>query len=307
MAYQFIKYSVEDGIATIQLYRPQALNALNSEINQDIAAALEEVKADPLIRVLIITGDFRAFAAGADIKEMSEATPRYARAFSSLAIAINNTLENLPIPTIAAVAGYSFGGGCEMPLACDFRVGGPRTQMSFPEVGLGIIPGANGCARATELVGAAKAKELVMLTPIVCGEEAYQIGLLNWYVDAPECAELNGAASAAKKAVSDAKKAGDDAAIAEAKQKLKEAENAAAQKEYDAIYAKAVEVAKKLREKPACALAAAKAAINKAATETVAAGKGTETTEFTLLFNTHDQKEGMAAMLERRSPVFTND
>lgn len=307
MAYQYIKYSVENGIATIRLHRPEALNALNREINQDIAAALEEVKADASIRVLIITGDSRAFAAGADVKEMSAATPRYARELSGLAIEINNTLESLPIPTIAAVAGYSFGGGCEMPLACDFRIGGPRTQMSFPEVSLGIIPGANGCARATEIVGVAKAKELIMLTPIVSGEEAYRIGLLGWYVETPACAELNLTASAAKTAVSDAKKRGDDATVEEAKKKHKEAEKAAAQKEFDTIYAKAVEIAKKLMEKPACALAAAKAAINKAATETIMTGKETENTEFTLLFDTHDQKEGMSAMLEKRSPVYTNN
>jgi enoyl-CoA hydratase/carnithine racemase len=305
MEFENIIYKVEDGIATIQLNRPKALNALNSAINQDIMSAINLVKADPSVRVLVMTGSERAFAAGADVKEMANATPRYAKEFCGLAIEINNILESLSIPTIAAVAGFAFGGGCEMTLACDFRVGGSRTTLSFPEVGLGIIPGANGCARATAIVGPAKAKQLVMLTEMVPGKQAYDLGLLNWYVEGD--AALNAAAKEAKAAVKAAKSAGDEDALASAKAASKTAEAAAAKAEYDAILAKAYEVAQKLISKPACALASAKAAINKAAIETIAAGKSQETTEFTLLFDTHDQKEGMAAMIEKRSPVFTNN
>ena len=305
MEFANIIYKVEDGIATIQLNRPKALNALNSEINQDIMAAIKLVQADPSVRVLIMTGSERAFAAGADVKEMAEANPRYAREFCGLAIEINNILESMPIPTIAAVGGFAFGGGCEMTLACDFRVGGSRTTLSFPEVGLGIIPGANGCARATAIVGPAKAKQLVMLTEMIPGKQAYELGLLNWYVTGD--ANLDAAALEAKKAVKAAKVNGVEEQINRAKAAAKTAEAAAAKAEYEAIYAKAVDVAKQLMGKPACALAAAKAAINKAAIETVAAGKAAETTEFTLLFDTHDQKEGMAAMIEKRTPVFTNN
>ena len=305
MDFENIIYTVEDGIATIKLNRPKALNALNSAINQDIMAAINLVKADPSVRVLIMTGSERAFAAGADVKEMAEATPRYAREFCGLAIDINNILESLPIPTIAAVGGFAFGGGCEMTLACDFRVGGSRTTLSVPEVGLGIIPGANGCARATAIVGPAKAKQLVMLTEMIPGKQAYDLGLLNWF--AVGDADLDAAAKAAKAAVKAAKASGNEEELAAAKAALKSAEGAAAKAEYDAIMAKAVDVAKKLMGKPACALTAAKAAINKAAIETIAAGKAQETTEFTLLFDTHDQKEGMAAMIEKRPAVFTNN
>ena len=305
MEFANIVYTVEGGIATIKLNRPKALNALNSEINRDIMDAINLVKADPSVRVLIVTGSERAFAAGADVKEMAEANPRYAREFCGLAIEINNILESLPIPTIAAVGGFAFGGGCEMTLACDFRVGGSRTTLSFPEVGLGIIPGANGCARATAIVGPAKAKQLVMLTEMIPGKQAYDLGLLNWFVEGD--AALNAAAAEAKKAVKAAKIDGIEEKVAEAKAAQKAAEAAAAKAEYDAIYGKAVEVAKQLMTKPGCALASAKAAINKAAIETIAAGKAAETTEFTLLFDTHDQKEGMAAMIEKRSPVFTNN
>ena len=305
MEFENIIYKVDGGIATIQLNRPKALNALNSDINHDIMEAIKLVQADESVRVLIMTGSERAFAAGADVKEMAEANPRYARQFCGLAIEINNILESLPIPTIAAVGGFAFGGGCEMTLACDFRVGGPRTTLSFPEVGLGIIPGANGCARATAIVGPAKAKQLVMLTEMIPGKQAYDLGLLNWFVEGD--AALNAAARDAKGAVKAAKMDGVEEKIAAAKAAAKTAEAAAAKAEYEAIYAKAVDVAKQLMGKPACALAAAQAAINKAAIETVAAGKATETTEFTLLFDTHDQKEGMAAMIEKRSPVFTNN
>ena len=132
MEYANIIYTVTDGIATIQLNRPKALNALNSEINADIMAAIREVQADSSVRVLIVTGSERAFAAGADVKEMADATPRYAHEFCGLAIEINNILESLPIPTIAAVGGFAFGGGCEMTLACDFRVGGSPAPTAVP-------------------------------------------------------------------------------------------------------------------------------------------------------------------------------
>ena len=305
MEFENIIYKVEDGIATIQLNRPKALNALNSEINRDIMAALQLLQQDASVRVLVMTGSEKAFAAGADVKEMANATPRYAKEFCGLAIDINNLLESLPVPVIAAVGGYAFGGGCEMTLACDFRVGGSRTTLSFPEVGLGIIPGANGCARATAIVGPAKAKQLVMLTEMIPGRQAYDLGLLNWYVESPALDELNAAARAAKKAYKEAQKAGSaDVDTLKAAQKAAEAE--AARAEYDAILDKAYAVARQLMAKPGCALASAKAAINKAANESVNAGKNQETIEFTLLFDTHDQKEGMAAMIEKRDAVFTN-
>ena len=144
-----------------------------------------------------------------------------------------------------------------------------------------------------------------MLTEMIPGKQAYDLGLLNWF--AVGDADLDAAAKAAKASVKAAKASGNEEELAAAKAALKSAEGAAAKAEYDAIMAKAVDVAKKLMGKPACALASAKAAINKAAIETIAAGKAQETTEFTLLFDTHDQKEGMAAMIEKRPAVFTNN
>lgn len=258
MEFDNIIYKVEDGIATIQLNRPKAFNALNSEINADIYKALELVGQDCSVRVLIVTGNEKVFAAGADIKEMSEASPNYARDFCSTAVKINNTLEAMNIPTIAAVNGFALGGGCELAISCDFRVAGYKAKFGLPEVGLGIIPGANGTQRLVPLVGLAKAKEMVMLNTIVGGEEALKLGLINRLVDDAE------------------------------------------------VYNEAVKLAGELMKKPGKALAAAKKSINAGALQTIEVGKGVECNEFALLFDTHDQKEGMAAQLEKRDPVFKN-
>ncbi len=303
--YENALLDIENGIATITLHRPKALNALCGEINRDMMAAIQEIMADETVRVLIMTGSERAFAAGADLKEMLEVTPRQARDICQLAKDINELLESMPIPTIAAVGGFAFGGGFELALSCDFRVGGPRTTVSFPEAGLGIIPGANGMIRAAHIVGPSKAKELSMLNSMVSGEEAYRLGLLNWFVKAD--AELDAAAAAAKKAVKEAKKSGIETAVIEAKNVQKAAEAAAAKSEYEAIYGKAMEIAKTLCTKPARALESVKKVVYDAVNINAQQGKLMETAEFSLLFNTHDQREGMTAFGEKRPPLYTNN
>lgn len=303
--YENALLDIENGIATITLHRPKALNALCGEINRDMMAAIQEIMTDETVRVLIMTGSERAFAAGADLKEMLEVTPRQARDICQLAKDINELLESMPIPTIAAVGGFAFGGGFELALSCDFRVGGPRTTVSFPEAGLGIIPGANGMIRAAHIVGPSKAKELSMLNSMVSGEEAYRLGLLNWFVKAD--AELDAAAAAAKKAVKEAKKSGIETAVIEAKNAQKAAEAAASKSEYEAIYGKAMEVAKILCQKPARALESVKKVVYDAVNINAQQGKLMETAEFSLLFNTHDQREGMTAFGEKRPPVYTNN
>ena len=295
----------DEGVATITLHRVGGLNPLCGEINRDMMAAIDIIRADPAVRVLIMTGSARAFAAGADLKEMLEVTPREARDICQLAKDINELLESMPIPTIAAVCGFAFGGGFELALSCDFRVGGPRTVVSFPEVGLGIIPGANGMIRAAHIVGPSKAKELSMLNAMVPGEEAYRLGLFNWFVKGDEA--LDAASAAAKKAQKEAKKAGDEAALAEAKTAAKAAEAAAQQAEYEAILAKANEIARELVKKPARALESVKKVIYDAVNVNAQQGKLVETAEFSLLFNTHDQREGMTAFGEKRDPVYTNN
>lgn len=303
--YENVIYDCTDGVAVLQLHRPKALNALNAEINRDIMAAIQEAVKDETARVLIVTGSARAFAAGADLKEMMEVDPRTARSICQLAKDINETLENMAIPTVAVVGGFAFGGGFELALSCDFRIAGSRTLVSFPEVSLGIVPGANGMIRACHIVGPSKAKELAMLCDKIPGKQAYDLGLMNWFV--PGDAALDEAAAAAKKAVKQAKQAGDAEAIEKAKAEAKAAEAAASKAEYDAMMAKAMDVAKQLIAKPACALAAAKAVVSDAANINAQQAKLRETAEFSLLFDTHDQREGMTAFAEGRPPVYTNN
>lgn len=283
---QYVSCEITDGIAVVTLNRPEALNALNEALNRELLDTLRLLQGSDAVKVLILTGNARAFAAGADIREMAAATPRSARSCCALAVQINNLLENMPIPTIAAVGGMALGGGFEMALSCDLRVGGPGTVLAFPETGLGIIPGANGCARAAALVGAAKAKELIMLSTRLGGRQAYDLGLLNWCVVSEDLEiSTEGLDGGEKRA----------------------AELADAENEYRAIRAKALEIARKLAGKPRCALAAAKIVINEANNRTIDAGKSRETEEFSLLFDTHDQKEGMAAAIEKRKPVYTDN
>lgn len=195
--FENIILTIEDKIAIIKLNRPQAMNALCNALNDDVISAINIIKQDTSIRVLIITGSSKAFAAGADIKEMIEADTFVAERTAEKAHFINNSLEALPIPVIAAINGPAFGGGCEISLSCDFRIVGERSIFGLPEVGLGIIPGAGGTQRLTKLIGPVKAKEMVMAGKIVKGKEAYEIGLATKCV--PDEEVMNEALSYAKK------------------------------------------------------------------------------------------------------------
>lgn len=177
MPYKTITLQVEDGIATICLNRPQAHNALCSALNTELEDALHSLIRIPTVRTLIMTGGEKVFAAGADIKEMLAATPLEARETSRIGHRINTMLEELPFPVIAAICGLALGGGCELALACDFRVMGEHAKLGLPEVNLGILPGAGGTQRLTRLLGAAKAKEMVLLGRQISAAEALSLGL----------------------------------------------------------------------------------------------------------------------------------
>ena len=179
MEYQWINYQKEDGVATVTLNRPQAYNALNAAINRDLLAALDEIASDADVRVLIVTGGPTVFAAGADVTEMADAAPMEAYRLCGDGRRINRMLEELPIPVIAAVNGMALGGGCELALSCDFRVAGEKTVFGLPEVSLGILPGAGGTQRLTRLIGASRAKEMILLGRRVSGTEALAMGLAN--------------------------------------------------------------------------------------------------------------------------------
>ncbi|MDP9469314.1 MAG: enoyl-CoA hydratase-related protein [Chloroflexota bacterium] len=168
------------GVATLTLNRPQALNAFNTVQLQRLLGTVRALREERDVRCVILTGaGDEAFAAGADIKEMAEKSEAQALEFGRLGHAVTAAVEGLPQPTIAAVNGYAFGGGCELALACDIRLASDRAQFSQPEVGLGIPPGWGGTQRLPRLVGAGRAAELIFSGRRVAADEAMRIGLVN--------------------------------------------------------------------------------------------------------------------------------
>ena len=166
-----------EGVATIRLDRPK-VNALNRQVAQEIGDAVDRLRSDESAKAVIVYGGERVFAAGADIKEMADLDAvsmfRYIGVFQE----IFTRLENLPQVTIAAINGYALGGGCELSLACDFRVCAEDSKLGQPEILLGVIPGAGGTQRLPRLVGAGVAKDLIYSGRMVGAEEARSIGLV---------------------------------------------------------------------------------------------------------------------------------
>jgi enoyl-CoA hydratase/carnithine racemase len=170
-------------VAILWIDRPERYNALSKGIVESIDRELDSIKNDKDIRVLIISGE-KNFAAGADIAEMVEITPEEAKAFSFSGTFMK--LENLEIPTIAAICGYALGGGLELALACDLRIASEDAKLGLPEINLGIMPGAGGTVRLPRLIGEAKAKELIFLGENLTASEAYQYGIVNRLVKTEE-------------------------------------------------------------------------------------------------------------------------
>ena len=166
-------------VALVTLDRPDALNALNRALLEAFDAAIGAIHADPDIKALVVTGAGRAFVAGADIAEMQTMTPLEAEAFSASAHRIFSRLEDLPIPTVAAVNGFALGGGCELALACDWIYASSKARIGQPETKLGLIPGFGGTSRLVRRVGLAWAKELVLVAEPISADEAARIGLVN--------------------------------------------------------------------------------------------------------------------------------
>jgi enoyl-CoA hydratase len=177
MAYENIRLETEDAIAILTIDRPKALNALNSKTLQELESALNSLP--PTVRALIITGGGdKAFVAGADISEMASISAAQAREFSALGHRAFQTLEQLPIPTIAAVNGFALGGGCELALACDLIYASEKAKLGLPEVSLGVIPGFGGTQRLTRVVGKMRAKELIFTGERLDAAKAKEIGLV---------------------------------------------------------------------------------------------------------------------------------
>lgn len=178
----YVRVEIEDGIATIRLDRPP-MNALNAEIQRALGDACAQVGADPAVGAVIVYGGEKVFAAGADIKEMADMGYTAMADHSTLLQDFTRALAQIPKPTVAAITGYALGGGCEVALACDFRIAAKKAKLGQPEILLGIIPGAGGTQRLSRLVGAAKAKDLIFSGRFISADEALSIGLVDEVVD----------------------------------------------------------------------------------------------------------------------------
>jgi len=194
MDYQILKTEIADGVAVVTISRPQALNALNTRFFEEMDSLLGELGPRAEVRVLIITGEGKAFVAGADIAEMVRKTRDEGREFSRWGQKTFRSLELLPQPVIAAVNGFALGGGCELALACDLRIAGAKAKFGQPEVGLGVIPGYAATQRLPRLIGLGNALYLLLTGEMIGAEEALRMGLVQKVVEPdrlmPACLEL---------------------------------------------------------------------------------------------------------------------
>ena len=175
---EFVRVETDQAIATIRLERPP-MNALNAQVQDEIAAAAAEVSADPGVRAVVLYGGPKVFAAGADIKEMADASYLRMAADSRRLQASFTAVAKIPKPVVAAITGYALGGGLELALCADFRVAGRGAKVGQPEIRLGIIPGAGGTQRLPRLIGPARAKDIVFTGRFVEAPEALDIGLVD--------------------------------------------------------------------------------------------------------------------------------
>jgi 3-hydroxypropionyl-coenzyme A dehydratase len=167
-------------IAIIKINRPEALNAVNTDVIAELSRTIDIVSGDDSIKALIITGaGERSFCAGADIAYMVNIDPMKAEKYASMAQAVLNKIEKIDKPVIAAINGFALGGGCELALVCDIRIASSNAKIGQPEVTIGIPPGWGGSQRLSRIVGPAKAKELIFTGKMITAEEAAQIGLVN--------------------------------------------------------------------------------------------------------------------------------
>ena len=212
---EFVTYEVQDRVGIITINREKALNALNSQVLEELNQAFDGVDQNE-IRCLILTGaGEKSFVAGADIGEMSSLTKAEGEAFGKKGNDLFRKIETFPIPVIAAVNGFALGGGCEISMSCDIRICSDNAVFGQPEVGLGITPGFGGTQRLARLVSPGMAKQLIYTARNIKADEAYRIGLVNQVVPAAELMETalkmaKGIAANAPIAVRNCKKAIND-------------------------------------------------------------------------------------------------
>lgn len=256
MNFKNLRFRQEGSIGILTINRPKALNALNSQTLNELDAAIDIIKEDEEIHLLIITGEGRGFVAGADLNEMKDMDIFQARAFGEKGLNLFRKIELMEKPVIAAINGFALGGGCELAMCCDIRVASKEAKFGQPEVGLGIIPGFAGTQRLPRLVGLGKAKELIFTADTIDAEEAYRIGLVNRVVSG---------------------------------------EN---------LMIEALNMANKIVSKGQIAIRFAKTAINMGIETDIETGMNIERDLFGLCFATEDQKEGVAAFMEKRKPSY---
>jgi 3-hydroxypropionyl-coenzyme A dehydratase len=177
---KYIQIEPLGDVCLLRINRPEALNAMNTDVIAELSRSIDIVGFDDSIRVVIITGSGeKSFCAGADIAYMVNIDPMKAEKYAASAQAVLNKIEKLDKPVIAAVNGFALGGGCELSMVCDMRIASSNAKMGQPEVTIGIPPGWGGTQRLVKLVGPAKAKELIFTGKMISAQEAYEIGLVN--------------------------------------------------------------------------------------------------------------------------------
>jgi enoyl-CoA hydratase len=253
--YRNILVKTEGAIATVTLNRPNALNALNSELMDELSNAVDSYEADHRLRCIIITGSEKAFAAGADIKEMADKS--FSEVYREDFVTRNwERVARARKPVIAAVAGFALGGGCELAMMCDFIIAADNAKFGQPEINLGIGPGAGGTQRLTRAIGKAKAMEMCLTGRMIDAAEAERAGLVARVVPLAQ------------------------------------------------LWQEATASAERIAGQALPALLMVKECINAASETTLSQGIHFERRLFHALFATAEQKEGMAAFIEKRKPRF---
>lgn len=192
MEYKRLIIEHQDNVCIVKINNPEMLNALNTETLRELGQVFDEIAGDDATDVVILTGEGRAFVAGADISEMSILKAAEGKKFGELGASVFRKIELLKQPVIAAVNGFALGGGCELAMACDIRIASAKAKFGQPEVGLGITPGFSGTQRLPRLVGVGKAKELIYTAAVIDAAEAYRIGLVNKVAEPEELMNIAG-------------------------------------------------------------------------------------------------------------------
>ncbi len=256
MAYETLIVDTKGQAGLITLNRPEALNALNSQLIGELNDALAGFEDDERIGAIVLTGSEKAFAAGADIKEMKDKS--FIEAYSQNFLSEWERIGNIRKPVIAAVAGYALGGGCELAMMCDFIIAADSAKFGQPEITLGIMPGAGGTQRLTRLVGKAKAMEMCLTGRMMDAAEAAASGLVSRVVPADELVD------------------------------------------------EALKTANRIAEFSTPIVMMTKESVNRALETSLSEGIRFERRLFHAMFATKDQKEGMNAFIEKRTPRFKN-